>query len=103
MAKMNLIFNDFIGISFIISSIFDCWKYIWQSSAIKRVGTAKGHSRKFLNAAMFNDMVKLCYGLVIMDIFIIASSILALVTMGYNFYTVYKFYPYRMRGCTNFK
>jgi hypothetical protein len=99
----NLYLKEIFGGALIFTSLFDAWKYIWQAKAIKKVGTAKGHSRKFLNAAIFNDIIKLCYGLIILDIFIIISSMLALVTMGYNFYIVYKFYPYKMRGCSNFK
>jgi len=98
-----MIIKDLIGCLLVFSSIFDCWKYVWQAKAIKKVGTAKGHSRKFLNAAIFNDIVKLLYGVIILDLFIIVSSILALATMAYNFYIVYRLYPYRMRGCQNFK
>jgi len=100
---MNLILKDIVGGIFIVTSLFDAWKYVWQAQAIKKVGTAKGHSRKFINAAMFNDTVKLCYGIIILDIFIITSSILALATMSYNFYTVYRYYPYRCRGLDGFK
>jgi len=100
---INYTLKDFIGGLLIITSLFDAWKYIWQSKAIKKVGTAKGHSRKFINAAIFNDIIKLCYGFIILDIFIITSSILALVTMGYNFYIIYKYYPYRCRGLDGFK
>jgi hypothetical protein len=97
------ILKDIIGGILIVTSLFDAYKYIWQAQAIKKFGTAKGHSRKFINAAMFNDIIKLCYGFVIVDIFIIASSILALATMSYNFYIIYKFYPYRCRGLSGFK
>jgi len=95
--------KDIIGGILIVTSLFDAWKYIWQAKAIKKVGTAKGHSRKFINAAMCNDIIKLCYGLIIVDIFIIVSSILALITMGYNFYIIYKYYPYRCGGLIGFK
>lgn len=99
----NLIAKDFIGGLLIFSSIFDSWKYIWNAQSIQKIGTARGHSRKFINAALFNDLIKLSYGIVIWDIFIVLSSILALITMNYLFWTIYKFYPYRMRGCINFK
>jgi hypothetical protein len=100
---LNLTLKDFFGGLLILTSLFDAWKYIWQVKAIKKVGTARGHSRKFINAAIFNDIIKLCYGFIILDIFIIGSSILALVTMGYNFYIVYRYYPYRCRGLDGFK
>jgi hypothetical protein len=101
---MNLILlKDIFGIIFIITSYFDAIKYIWQSKAIKKAGTAKGQSRKFINAAIFNDIAKLIYAILIKDIFIGISAIIALMTMIHCFYTIYKYYPYRMRGCQNFK
>ena len=98
-----MVLKEIFGSLLIITSIFDAIKYYWSAEKIKSVGTAKGHSRKFLNAAIINDIVKLMYGAVIIDIFIIASSLLALLTMGYNFYVVYKLYPYRCRGLVGFK
>ena len=95
--------KQILGVALIITSIFDAIKYQWNANAIKRVGTARGHSRKFINAAILNDTVKLLYGIVIKDIFIIGSSLLALWTMFYLFYTIYKFYPYHKRGLNNFK
>jgi hypothetical protein len=95
--------KDLFGSLLIITSIFDAWKYLWSSSAIRKIGLARGHSRKFLNAAICNDLIKLIYGICILDVFIILSSILALVTMGYNFYTLYLFYPYKCRGLDGFK
>ena len=95
--------KQFIGYFLIFGGIIDSWKYIWQAKKIIKNKSARGHSRKFLNAAILQDLIKLCYGIVIKDIFIILSSIAALMTMCYNYYIVYKFYPYRMRGCFNFK
>jgi hypothetical protein len=95
--------KSIFGAILVLTSIFDAWKYIWQTKAIIKTGTARGHSRKFLNAAIFNDIIKLMYGLIIHDLFIIASSSFSLITMCYNFYIVYLYYPYKMRGCINFK
>ena len=101
---MNLtIIKDSLGVVLIFTGILDGWKYIWQAQGIKRVGTAKGHSRKFLNAAICNDLIKMLYAISIKDGFIFSTSVLALVSMCYNYYIVYKYYPYRMRGCSNFK
>lgn len=100
---MILNLKDIVGGVLVLTSILDAIKYLWNAEAIKKVGTARGHSRKFLNAALFNDIVKLFYGFIIMDAFIILSSIMALITMGYNFFIVYWFYPYRKRGLINFK
>jgi len=95
--------KQILGVALIITSIFDAIKYQWNANAIKRVGTARGHSRKFINAAILNDTIKLFYAIVIKDIFIIGSSLLALYTMFYLFWTIYKYYPYRKRGLHNFK
>jgi hypothetical protein len=98
-----MILKEILGILLVGTSILDAVKYYWSAQKIKQVGTARGHSRKFLNAAISNDLVKLAYGVVILDLFIVISSILALVTMLYNFYIVYRFYPYRCRGLLGFK
>lgn len=95
--------KEIFGGLLIITSLFDAWKYIWAAQSIIKIKTAKGHSRKFLNAAIFNDIIKLTYGCIIFDVFIILSSILALVTMCYNYFTVYKYYPYRCRGLDGFR
>jgi len=95
--------KDIIGIILIFTSILDALKYVWNAKAIIKIGTAKGHSRKFINAAIFNDITKLTYGIIILDLFIILSSVLALITMGYLFYIIYLFYPYKKRGLINFK
>lgn len=95
--------KEIIGIVLIFSSLLDSWKYIWAAQKIKQIKTAKGQSRKFINAALCNDIIKLCYGIVIVDTFIILSSIFALITMIYNFIIIYLYYPYRMRGCYHFK
>jgi len=98
-----MIFKDILGGLLIITSIFDAWKYVWNAKAIRRIGTARGHSRKFINAALLNDTIKLFYGIIIKDLFIVLSSIFALGTMTFLFYTIYKFYPYKKRGLINFR
>jgi hypothetical protein len=100
---MNLITKDIIGGLLILTSIGDAIKYSIQANKINQAKTAKSMSRKFINLALLNDFVKLNYGIVISDLFIIASSILALVCMIHLWWTIYYFYPYRMRGCSNFK
>lgn len=95
--------KEIFGGLLILTSIFDAIKYYWAAKKIIEVGTAKGQSRKFLNAAIINDLVKLGYGIIIKDIYIISSSILALFTMIYDYHTVYLFYPYKYRNLLNFK
>jgi len=87
----------------IVTSIFDALKYSLQANRIRKVGTAKAMSRRFINWAMMNDIIKLIYGAIILDIYIALSSLLALICMADLWITIYRFYPYRMRGCYNFK
>ena len=89
---MNIIelltLKNIVGAFLIGAGILDAWKYIWHIHAIKRARTANGHSRKFANAAITQDIVKLVYGFVIQDIYIILSTLAALITMSMYFYTI---------------
>lgn len=96
-------FKVIFGTLLIITSLFDAWKYVWNAKAVKRAGTAKGHSRKFIFAALINDIIKLGYGFVIFDAFIVVSSLFALGTMLYMFYIQYLYYPYKYRNLRNWK
>jgi uncharacterized protein with PQ loop repeat len=100
---MNLLIKDILGGLLIVTSIFDAFKYSLQARKIQKEKTAKSMSRKFINFALMNDFVKLAYGIIIGDLFIIASSILALICMIDLWWQIYWFYPYHMRGCSNFK
>lgn len=95
--------KDIFGILLIITSIFDAFKYSLQARKIQRLQSAKIMSRKFINFALMNDIIKLMYGIVIRDIFITVSSILALICMLDLWWQIYLWYPYRMRGCLHFK
>lgn len=99
----NLMLKDVLGGLLILTSIGDALKYSIQANKIKKAGTAKSMSRKFINLALMNDYVKLGYGIAIADYFIVASSILALICMTHLWWTIYWFYPFRMRGCINFR
>jgi hypothetical protein len=96
-------FKIFIAYLLIFTSVLDAYKYRLQSNKIKQAGSAKGNSRKFINFAIFNDCVKLIYGIEIHDWFIIISSVIALGYMLDMFYTIYKLYPYMRRGLKGFK
>ena len=95
--------KDIIGLFLILTSILDAIKYYWSAANIKKLGTAKGRSRKFINAALLNGIVRLLYGIAKLDSFLITSSILALITITYNFYIIYMYYPYKYRNLLNFK
>jgi len=99
----NIILKDILGGLLIVTSIFDAIKYSLQAAKIRKTKTAKSQSRKFINFAILNDIVKLAYGFAIMDWFIIVSSLLAIGCMIDLWYTTYIFYPYKCRGLTGFK
>jgi hypothetical protein len=99
----NIILKDVLGGLLIITSIFDAFKYSLQARKIQKEKTARSMSRKFINFALMNDFVKLTYGIIIGDLFIMGSSVLALICMLDLWWQIYWFYPYRMRGCSNFK
>ena len=63
--------KDVIGGLLILTSILDAIKYSLQANKIRATKTAKSQSRKFINFAILNDLVKLAYGYVILDWFII--------------------------------
>jgi len=95
--------KDIFGGLLILTSIGDALKYTIQANKIRKTQTAKSMSRRFINLALLNDFVKLGYGFVIKDLFIITSSMLALVCMTDLFWQIYWWYPYRKRGLINFR
>jgi hypothetical protein len=95
--------KEIFGILLILTSIFDALKYSLQAFKLQKAGTAKAQSRKFVLMAIGNDLVKTVYGLLILDVYIIVSSILALFCMFHLWIVVYKLYDYRQRGLRNFK
>ena len=99
--KNNIL--HFTGIILAITGWLDGWKYHISASAIRKVKSAKGHSRRFINYAIQNDIVRLIHCLFIPDWYLVFSTILALIFMAEHFYTLYLFYPYKLRGCSNFK
>lgn len=99
----NLSLKNIAGGILILTSIGDALKYTIQANKIKKVRTAKGMSRRFINLAILNDFIKLFYGIIIKDMFIINSSILALFCMCHLWGMIYWFYPYKCRGLIGFK
>lgn len=99
----NIILKDILGGLLIVTSIFDAIKYSLQASKIRKTKSAKSQSRRFINFAIINDLVKLAYGFVIGDLFILISSVLAIGCMLDLWYTTYLYYPYRLRGLQHFK
>lgn len=96
--------HNLLGVILTVTGIFDAIKYHWQTISIRKVGLARGHSRKFINAAILNDLVRLFYFIFVKpDVYLLIATIIALGCMTELYWTIYCFYPYRMRGCFNFK
>jgi lipid-A-disaccharide synthase-like uncharacterized protein len=87
--------KQILGILLIGTSILDSIKYTIQARKIQKEQTAKSMSRRFINFALLNDLVKLTYGIFIIDYFIIFSSILALICMIHLWWNIYIFYDYK--------
>lgn len=103
---MENLFNlhNILGVILTITGIFDAIKYHWQTVSIRKVRLAKGHSRKFINAAIINDLVRLFYFIFVKpDLYLLISSIVAIICMVELYWTIYWLYPYKMRGCLNFR
>ena len=95
--------KNIVGVCLVITGIFDAWKYVWQAQKIRVVKTAKGQSRKFINAAILNDLTRIAYSILIMDLYLMFINAVALSCMFYLFFTIYIFYPYRNRNLLNFR
>ena len=91
------------GVLLIFTGCFDAGKYSLQAFKLQRAGSAKAQSRKFVLMAIGNDLVKTVYGFLIVDIYIILSSLLALFCMIHLWVVVYWLYPYKYRGLYHFK
>lgn len=99
--KMNI--HEILGTLLVITGIFDALKYTVQAHKIRKAKSASNMSRKFTNWAIANDIVKLSYAILIKDLYITISSILALICMLQLWYETYLWYPYRYRNLKNFK
>jgi len=100
---MNATLRDIFGTLLFITGIFDAIKYHIQANKVVYKKSSNNLSRKFTNFAIINDLVKTAYGIIIMDWFIISTSLLAMVCMLRLWWVQYLYYPFKMRGCYNFK
>lgn len=98
----SFLVNIFGGL-LIATSILDALKYEIEARKILEVKSAKNRSRKFINWALLNDFIKLGYGIIIWDFYIVFTSILSLITMCHMFYAQYLYYPYKYRNLLNWK
>ena len=100
---INQTLQNVFGNILIFTSIFDAIKYTVQARKIQQIKSAKTMSRRFINWALSNDIIKLIYGIIIGDLYIILSSLLSLICMTHLWIVIYLYYPYKHRGLVNFK
>ena len=97
------LFTKFIGLGLIVSGIYDGYKYHWLAVAIRKAGTAKGQSRKFVNAAIVKDFFIFAYMILKFDLYILLMTFVGFIFTIEVLITIYYFYPYRYRNLLNFK
>jgi uncharacterized protein with PQ loop repeat len=101
---LNFLFiKNSIGVLLVLTGILDAYKYCLQGRKIQKKKSAKNISRMFMNYAISQDITKLVYAVIIQDVYIFIISVLALGCMLYMWEMIRRYYPYRMRGCANFK
>jgi hypothetical protein len=92
-----------IGAALVISGVYDGYKYHWLSVAIRKAGTAKGQSRKFVNAALAKDIIIFLYMILKFDLYILLMTFVGFIFTIELLITIYYFYPYRYRNLLNWK
>jgi len=103
---MEIIYNiliQIVGLALIISGVWDGYKYHYLAIAIRKVGTAKGQSRKFVNAALTKDIVIFLYMLLKFDLYILLMTLVGFIFTIEVLITIYIYYPYRYRNLNHFK
>jgi len=99
--KQNILY--FTGALVAITGWFDAYKYHVSAQAIRKASLARGHSRRFINYAIGNDIMRIIHCILLPDWWLVVSSIIALFFMLEHFYTQYLYYPYKCRGLIGFK
>ncbi len=96
--------KEITGMIFILWGILDAYKYELQASKIRKVKSAKEHSRMFLNMAIGNDVYRLIYFWFInKDWYVLITALLAIIFMLDYWLQIYRFYPYRQKKYQNKK
>ncbi len=91
----NFAYDTLIGVVLTVTGVFDSLKYHWEAQKVRLVEDSSGHSRKFINAAIINDVVRLVYFLTVKwDWYLLVASVVAVVTMLELYWMIYLYYPY---------
>lgn len=91
--------NEIAGYIFVIWGILDAVKYEIQAQKIRKVKSAREHSRMFLNMAIGNDVYRFIYFYFFnRDWYVLFTALLAIIFMLHYFWEIYKFYPYKIKA-----
>jgi hypothetical protein len=92
------------GAILVVWGYLDAIKYHIEAVKIRKTKTTVGRSRWFINLALGNDIYRIYYFIFIdNNIYVLITALLATMFMLEMFWEIYKNYPYKMRGCPNFK
>lgn len=97
----SLLFN-LLGGLLVIFGILDGLKYHWLAVSVRKVKTAKGQSRKFVNAALGKDIIMFTYLFFKPDWYLLLMTLIGFIFTIELMITVYYLYPYRYRNLLNF-
>lgn len=87
----------------IITGALGGMKYHLNSMKIRKLQTAKGHSRMFINLGIIEYIARVSYAVVAHDFFVLMTGLIAFgFLMELMFYT-YRYYPFHNRGLLHFK
>ena len=74
--KSNILY--FTGSLVAITGWFDAYKYHVSAQAIRKAALAKGHSRRFINYAIGNDLARIIHCILLPDWWLVISSIIVI-------------------------
>jgi len=101
---INAIAIKLLKIWVLVGGVLDAYKYKLMTQKVARLKESGQIPRLFLVWSIFNRVGLLLYvWLLLHDLILITTSIIALYTMFEAYYYVYDYYPYRGRGRKNFK
>ena len=93
-----------LKITVLVLGFLDAYKYKLMTQKVARLKASGQIPRKFLVWSILNRIVLLLYvWLLLNDLILITTSVIALYTMFEAYYYVYNYYPYRGRGRKNFR
>ncbi len=95
---------DILTYSLFGMGIWDAFKYKIMSNKMLKYKSSKEHSRTFLNGSIIYRILLWLYAWLVLDDWVIKwTCVIALLTLGEAWYTMYITYPYKGRGLNNFK